>query len=83
MTVVPPSAWTRLGDSAAGILPKIARVNRLGDKVHKGAPLLRSDSVAELYGGMLSLWRDPEGGGDRRGRAAARTRPAWRRRSRA
>jgi asparagine synthase (glutamine-hydrolysing) len=60
MTSVPASAWTRFGDAAGGVLPKIARVNRLGDKVHKGAPLLQSDSVAELYGGMLSLWRDPE-----------------------
>jgi asparagine synthase (glutamine-hydrolysing) len=59
MTVVPPSAWTRFGDVAGGMLPRLARVNRLGDKVHKGAPLLQSESVADLYGGMLSLWRDP------------------------
>jgi len=60
MTALPPGAWTRFGNAAGGILPKLARVDRLGDKVHKGAPLLRSDSVAELYSGMLSLWRDPE-----------------------
>ncbi len=60
MTAVPASAWTKFGDTARAILPKIARVNRLGDKVHKGAPLLHSDSVSELYGGMLSLWRNPE-----------------------
>jgi asparagine synthase (glutamine-hydrolysing) len=60
MTAVPPSAWTKFGDAAGGMLPKIARVNRLGDKVHKGAPLLHSGSVGELYAGMLSLWRDPE-----------------------
>jgi asparagine synthase (glutamine-hydrolysing) len=59
MTVVPPSAWTRFGDAAGGVFPRIARVNRLGDKVHKGAPLLQCESVAELYGGMLSLWGDP------------------------
>ena len=60
LTAVPPSAWTKFGETAAGVLPKIARVNRLGDKIHKGAPLLRSESVAGLYGGMISLWRDPE-----------------------
>jgi len=60
LTAVPASAWTRFGDTAGGILPRLARVNRLGDKVHKGAPLLHSDSAAELYGGMISLWRDPE-----------------------
>jgi asparagine synthase (glutamine-hydrolysing) len=60
LTVVPPAAWTRFGDAAGGMLPRLARVNRLGDKVHKGAPLLHSGSVADLYGGMISLWRDPE-----------------------
>ena len=59
MTVVPASAWTRFGDAAGGLLPKVAQVNRLGDKVHKGAPLLGSASVSDLYGGMVSLWRDP------------------------
>jgi len=59
MTVLPPSAWTKIGHAAGGLLPKLAQVDRLGDKVHKGAPLLRSDSVADLYSGMLSLWRDP------------------------
>lgn len=61
MTVVPASAWTKFGDAAVKVLPKIARMNRLGDKVHKGAPLLHSDSVGDLYGRMLSLWRLPEG----------------------
>jgi asparagine synthase (glutamine-hydrolysing) len=59
MTAIPPSLWTKFGDAAGGILPKLAKVDRLGDKLHKGAPLLRSNNVAELYGGMLSLWRDP------------------------
>jgi asparagine synthase (glutamine-hydrolysing) len=59
MTAVPPSLWTKLGDAAAGILPKLAQVDRLGDKLHKGAPLFRSGNVAELYCGMLSLWPDP------------------------
>ena len=60
LTALPPSAWTKFGDAAGGLLPKLAQVNRLGDKVHKGAPLLHSESVSELYGGMLSLWREPE-----------------------
>jgi len=59
MTVVPPAAWNRLGQAAGGLLPQIMRFDRLGDKVHKGAPLLSSRSVAELYEGMISLWRDP------------------------
>jgi asparagine synthase (glutamine-hydrolysing) len=60
MTALPPAAWTRFGDVAGGFLPKVAQGNRLGDKVHKGAPLLRSETAAELYGGIISLWRSPE-----------------------
>ena len=59
LTALPPAAWTRFGNAAAPVLPKIARVRLLGDKIHKGAPLLRSRSVEELYGGMLSLRQDP------------------------
>jgi asparagine synthase (glutamine-hydrolysing) len=59
MTAVPSATWTMLGDAAGGILPKWAKVNRLGDKVYKGAPLLNSGSPAELYRGMLSLWHEP------------------------
>lgn len=59
LTSVSPGAWTAIGAAARGLLPQILQVDRLGDKLHKGAPLLRSRSAAELYGGMLSLWRDP------------------------
>ena len=59
MTAVSPSVWTKIGAAAGGLLPNIAQFDSLGDKVHKGAPLLGSQSAAELYGGMLSLWRDP------------------------
>lgn len=59
LTVVPPEAWTKFGDKAGTLLPKIAQVQRLGDKVHKGVPLLQSESVADLYCRMLTLWPDP------------------------
>ena len=59
LTMLSPSAWTKLGTAAGGLVPGIARLNRLGDKIHKGAPLLSSASAAELYCGMVSLWRDP------------------------
>jgi asparagine synthase (glutamine-hydrolysing) len=59
LTAISPSAWNRFGEAASGLLPKLAQVDRLGDKVHKGSPLLGSANVAELYGGMLSLWPDP------------------------
>lgn len=60
LTSLPPSAWNKLGNVTRAISPKALRVDRLGDKLHKGAPLLQSNSIADLYSGMLSLWRDPE-----------------------
>lgn len=60
MTAVPPGAWTRFGNAAGGVLPKLAQVDRLGDKVHKGARLLDSKSAGDLYSGMVSQWTDPD-----------------------
>ena len=59
LTLVPAAAWTRLGDAAGGMLPRSVRLGRLGDKVHKGAPMLKSQSLDALYDRMLSQWRDP------------------------
>lgn len=52
ITSVPPSRW----DSLGRFLP----INRLGDKMHKGAALLGHTSVAELYRGMVSHWPEPD-----------------------
>ena len=60
MTAVPPGAWTRFGNAAGGMLPRLAQVDRLGDKVHKGARLLDSKSVSDLYSGMVSQWAEPK-----------------------
>jgi len=54
LTAVPARAWTSFGKLAGGVLPA-----RLGDKVHKGARMLRSETPDDLYDLMLSLWRDP------------------------
>lgn len=59
LTALAPGAWTKLGNAAGGMLPKWAHVDLLGDKVHKGAPLLESRDSVELYDAMVSLWRDP------------------------
>jgi asparagine synthase (glutamine-hydrolysing) len=61
LTTVPAGAWTRFGNAAGGLLPRSLRMQRLGDKVHKGAGMLGSQSLDELYDQMLSLWRDAEG----------------------
>jgi asparagine synthase (glutamine-hydrolysing) len=59
VTAIGPAAWTKFGNAAGGLLPRLAQVDRLGDKLHKGAALVESENVTDLYGGMLSLWRDP------------------------
>lgn len=51
ITAVPPGAW----DKAGGLLS----MSRVGDKLHKGAALLGSRGVADLYRGMVSHWADP------------------------
>ncbi len=48
---VPPGSWDKFG----GLLS----MSRLGDKVHKGAGLLGSRTVEDLYRGMVSHWTDP------------------------
>ncbi|WP_334120297.1 asparagine synthase (glutamine-hydrolyzing) [Limnobacter sp.] len=47
----PPHSWDKLG--------RLLSVSRAGDKLHKGADLLNSASVNELYKGMVSHWSDP------------------------
>jgi asparagine synthase (glutamine-hydrolysing) len=51
LTAVPPSAWDQLGE--------LLRQHRLGDWLHKGAGVLCSSSIDELYQGMVSHWPDP------------------------
>jgi asparagine synthase (glutamine-hydrolysing) len=57
-TMVPPPAWTSFGNAAGGLLPRTLRMRRLGDKVHKGARMLRSRTIEELYDAMLSAQPD-------------------------
>ena len=59
LTIVPAAAWTGLGDAAGVMLPRTMRMRRLGDKLHKGAGLLCSETLDGLYDSMLSLWHDP------------------------
>ncbi|MDE3022000.1 MAG: asparagine synthase (glutamine-hydrolyzing) [Pseudomonadota bacterium] len=52
ITAVSPAGW----DSVAGIIPG---AGRSGDKLHKGAGVLASTTVNELYLGMVSHLRKP------------------------
>ncbi len=55
ITALSPAKWDRL----VGIIPGAGRYATLGDKLHKGAGVLASATVNELYLGMVSHQRSP------------------------
>jgi len=52
---ISPQVWNKL----AGYIPGTKNFNNIGDKLHKGAGVLASRSVEELYLGLVSAHRDP------------------------
>lgn len=56
ITTLSPARW----DQLAGIIPGAGKWSMLGDKLHKGAGVLSSRSVDELYLGMTSHFTDPD-----------------------
>jgi asparagine synthase (glutamine-hydrolysing) len=54
LTAISPSTWDRIGGTFAA-----SKVRMFGDKVHKGAGALTSNSVAELYHSLVSQERNP------------------------
>ena len=55
LTSISPQMWTKLSH----IIPEKKRPQLLGDKIHKGAGVLASDSIQNLYKGLTSTWKDP------------------------
>lgn len=60
LTSISPRNWDRMASAVGGMMPRAARMALLGDKIHKGAGVLSSRSVSDLYLGMVSSFRDPE-----------------------
>jgi asparagine synthase (glutamine-hydrolysing) len=56
---VTPKSWNAIAAALGPVLPSSARVTLPGDKIHKGAGVLASNNVSELYHGLASSWRDP------------------------
>lgn len=56
---VSPQTWNRIVGALASVVPSAARFTNIGDKLHKGAGVLASQSVDELYLGLVSNWHDP------------------------
>lgn len=59
LTSVSPQSWNRLAEAVEGVLPRSARIANIGDRLHKGAGVLASQSAAALYLGLVSHWLDP------------------------
>ncbi|MEE9326527.1 MAG: asparagine synthase (glutamine-hydrolyzing) [Cocleimonas sp.] len=55
LTSLSPTTWTKLSQ----IIPENKRPQLLGDKIHKGAGVLASHSIQDLYKGLTSTWKDP------------------------
>ncbi len=50
LTSISPQGWNRITNQSS---------TNWGDKLHKGASVLASDSVGALYRGLVSHWQDP------------------------
>jgi asparagine synthase (glutamine-hydrolysing) len=59
LTALSPSRWNSLLGPVQGLLPGPLRLANLGDKLHKAAGVLSSDSLDALYLGLVSHWDDP------------------------
>lgn len=59
LTSISPQSWNRLAGALAGFVPRSARLANVGDKLHKGAGVLSSQSADALYLGLTSHWHVP------------------------
>ena len=59
LLAVPPSAWSGAASLLRPVTPRGAPLDRVGDRIHKAAPLLNSSSHAEFYRSFVSHWRNP------------------------
>ncbi|MCH9756772.1 MAG: asparagine synthase (glutamine-hydrolyzing) [Gammaproteobacteria bacterium] len=56
---VSPGSWNRVSKPLMKVLPRRFVMASMGDKLHKGAAVLASQSVRHLYRGIVSHWQDP------------------------
>lgn len=59
LTAVAPARWNAMLGPVQGLLPDRIRQANLGDKLHKAAGVLASNSLDALYLGLVSHWDDP------------------------
>ena len=59
LTSLSPDAWNRMANMFMPLLPPALQMANVGDKLHKGAGVLDSRTIDDLYLGLTSHWRDP------------------------
>ena len=59
ITGVSVDAWSAMAGRLAPFLPASMRFPNAGDKLHKGAQVLASPRLHDLYLGLVSHWDDP------------------------
>jgi asparagine synthase (glutamine-hydrolysing) len=59
LTSLSPEAWNQLARIAAPMLPPSLQFANIGDKLHKGASVLHSKTIDDLYLNLISHWKDP------------------------
>jgi asparagine synthase (glutamine-hydrolysing) len=59
LTSLSPDTWDRMAGPFMPMLPPSLQLANVGDKLHKGAGVLDSRTIDDLYLGLTSHWRDP------------------------
>lgn len=59
LTGLSPSTWNAIARPIQRLLPYRLRHVNIGDKLHKAAGVIASDSLDALYLGLISHWTDP------------------------
>ena len=56
---ISPKTWNAIASTLSGLMPRSVQFANVGEKLHKGAGVLSSQSADELYLGLISHWHDP------------------------
>ena len=59
LTNISPHTWNRLAITLSHLIPGSGWLDNIGDKLHKGAEVLPSQSAHLLYLGLVSHWKEP------------------------
>lgn len=59
ITSVPVGDWNKFAGNMGSLLPSSMKLANPGDKLHKGAGVMSSESLEALYLGLVSHWDDP------------------------